>query len=78
MAEHLTVDQVVVGSTPITHPKYYAKSPFCWIKKAIFVTFPIIAQLLFHILLFVREKTIQYCDVISSIIFYVLAWKMGI
>ena len=23
MAEHLTVDQVVVGSTPIAHPKYY-------------------------------------------------------
>jgi hypothetical protein len=29
MAEYLTVDQAVVGSTPIRHPKYGGKPPKC-------------------------------------------------
>lgn len=38
MAEHLTVDQVVVGSTPIAHPKIEGSREagfFCFIKAGV-------------------------------------------
>ena len=48
MAEHLTVDQVVAGSTPVAHPKFIAKTPKYNLIKAFFFSIRIISQFNLH------------------------------